>query len=162
MHELFRVQQRTAFLEQLDDGRIGIPNLQPVVLGKAVAQDAFFIHVAGGVESVLHAGGEVFRAVRGRGVNHAGAGVHGDVVGQHAEDFAIEKGMLKVEALHLAPGEACQFLRVLKVAFLGHIGSQPGRHDVRPRPRIQAQRTLRGDGTPPPSTPAVSREWWSR
>ena len=65
VHELFRVQQRATLFEQFDDGRIGVPNLQPVVLGKAVAQDALFVHVAGGVEAVLHAGSEVFGAVRG-------------------------------------------------------------------------------------------------
>ena len=70
----------------------------PFVLGQAIAQDAFFIDVAGGVEAVLDAGHEVFGAVRGRGVDDAGAGVHGDVVGEHAENFAVEKWMLEVEA----------------------------------------------------------------
>ena len=63
-------------------------------------------------------------------MNHAGAGVHGHVVRQHAENLAIEKRMLKVQTLHLAAGEARQFFRVLQIAFLGYIGSQPGRDDV--------------------------------
>ena len=44
------------------------------------------IDAAGGVEAVALAGVEVVRAVRGRGVHCAGAGVGGDVGGQHAED----------------------------------------------------------------------------
>ena len=143
-------------------GALASQTFKPVVLGKAVAQDAFFVHVAGGVEAVLHAGGEVLRAVRRRGVHHAGAGVHGDVVRQHAENFAIEKRMLKVQALHLAAGEARQFLRVLQVAFRGHIGGQPGGDDVDFAAQIRARRTLRRDGRPQPWTRAASREWWSR
>ncbi len=49
------------------------------------------------VELVLDAGVEVVRAVRGRGVHHAGAGVHGDVVGEHAENCAIEERVCKVQ-----------------------------------------------------------------
>ena len=84
---------------QVDDRLIGVPNALAVVLGQAVAQDAFFIHMAGGIEPVLDAGGEVLRAVRGRGVDDARACVHGDVVGEHAENLAVEERVLEVEAL---------------------------------------------------------------
>jgi hypothetical protein len=50
-------------------------------------------------------------------VDHAGAGVHGDVVGEHAENFAIEEGMLEVEALELAAGEVREFARVGEAAL---------------------------------------------
>ena len=53
------------------------------------------------LESVAHAGVEVVRAVRGRGVDGAGALFGGDVVGVHAEDGAIEEGMLEGDALEL-------------------------------------------------------------
>src|SRR5208282_6369591 len=69
--------------------------LEAVVFGKAVAQDALLIHVAGGVQAVLDSGGEVFSAVRGRGVDNASAGIHGDVVRQHAQNVPVEKGMLE-------------------------------------------------------------------
>ncbi len=88
---LFRVQQSAAALEQVDDRLIRFPDALAGVLRQAVAQDAFFVDVAGGVETVLHAGEKVLRAVRGSGVDHAGARVHGDVVGEHAENLAVEE-----------------------------------------------------------------------
>ena len=68
--------------------------------------------------------------MRWGGVDNACAGVHGDVVGQHAEDFAIEEGMLKVQPLHLAAGEVGEFVSVFETAFRGHIGGQPCRDNV--------------------------------
>ena len=116
--ELFGMQQRAALLQQFDDGRIGVPDLQAVVLRQAVAQDAVFVHVAGGVEPVLHAGGKVFRTVRWRGVDHASAGVHGDVIGQHAENLAIQKRMLKVQrAPVLLPGKCASSRRIREAAL---------------------------------------------
>src|SRR5208337_5512446 len=105
----FRVQQSAAAFDQIDDGLIGVPNALAVVLGQAVAQDAFFVDVAGGVEAILDAGGEVLSSVRGSGVDDSGSRVHGDVVGEHAENFAVEKGMPEVEALKLASGKVSQF-----------------------------------------------------
>ena len=54
-------------------GCVGVEDLLAVVFGQAVAHDAGVVHVAGQVELVLHAGVEVIRAVRRRGVDHAGA-----------------------------------------------------------------------------------------
>ncbi len=66
-------EQRAAVLQQLDDGRVGLVDVEAVVLGQAVAQAAGFVDVAGLGEGVFAAGGEVVRAVRGRGVDGAGA-----------------------------------------------------------------------------------------
>ena len=55
---------------------------------------------------VLDAGVEVIRAVRRGGVHRAGALVHGDVVGQHAQDCALQKRMRKLRVLQFLPGEA--------------------------------------------------------
>ena len=80
----FRVQQRAAAFDQIDDGLIGIPDALAVVFREAVAQNPFFIDIAGGIEAVLNAGDEVFGSMRRRGVDYAGSGIHGDVVGEHA------------------------------------------------------------------------------
>src|SRR5271163_1544838 len=98
---LLGVEQSATAFDQVDDGLIGVPHALAGVFGQAIAQDAFFVDVAGGVESVFDSGKEIFGAVRGSGVDHAGTGVHGDVVGEHAQNFAVEEGMLKVEALAL-------------------------------------------------------------
>ena len=57
------------------------------------------IDAAGRVEAVALAGVEVVCAVRGRGVDRAGAGVGGDVGGQHAQNAALEERMLEGDAL---------------------------------------------------------------
>ena len=158
----FRVQQRAAAFDQIDNGLIGVPNALAVVFGQAVAQDAFFVDVAGGIEAVLDAGAEVFSAMRGRGVDDAGAGVHGDVVGEHAENFAVEEGMLEVEALELASGEVREFARVRQGRISRRRLSPAWRQRCRPRRRIPAPRILRRDGRRRPSRRAASRESWSR
>src|SRR6266568_4232383 len=66
---------------------IRVPHTLAIVFGQAVAQDTFFIDIAGGVESVLNAGCEVFGAVRGCGVHHASPGVQGVVVQMMVETF---------------------------------------------------------------------------
>ena len=98
----FAVQQRASASYELEDRLVSVPYTQVVVLGQAVAQDSFFVDSAGSVESVFDAGEEVFGAVRWGSVNYAGAGVHGDIIGEDAENFAIEERMLEVEALQLA------------------------------------------------------------
>ena len=49
------------------------------------------VNVGGQIQLVLYPGVEVVGAVRRRGVDHARALVHGDVVGQHAEDRALKE-----------------------------------------------------------------------
>ena len=158
----FRVQQRAAAFDQVDDGLIGVPNALAVVFRQAVAQDAFFVDVAGGIEAVLHAGGEVFSAVRRRSVDDAGAGIHGDVVGEHAKNFAVEEGMLEVEALELASGEVSELARVRRGRISRRRLSPAWRQRCKPRRRIPALRILRWDEKPRPSRRAASRESSSR
>ena len=81
-------QQHAAALQQLDDQRIGLEDLLAFVFRQAVAQDAGLVHIAMQVEAVLHASGEVVRAMRRGGVHRARSGIHGDVVAEHAEDAA--------------------------------------------------------------------------
>ena len=102
---LFRMQQRSPPLHQVDDRSIGVPHSLAVVLRQSVAHNALFVHVAGGVEAILHAGGEILRAVGRCGVNHSRPGVHGDVVREHSQNFALQERMLKVKPLQLPTGE---------------------------------------------------------
>ena len=58
------------------------------------------------VEPYFDAGVEVVGAVGGRGVDRAGALIGGDVVGEDAEDVAIEKRVLKLMRSSLRALEA--------------------------------------------------------
>ena len=125
----FRVKKRAALPEQFRDGRVGDPNFLARVLGQPVAKDAFFVHVAGGIEAVLHPGGEVFGAVGGRGVNHTCTRIHGDVIGQHAQDLAIQKRMLEIKVLQLPSGKMRQLARIGQIALFRHVSGPFGRND---------------------------------
>ncbi len=62
-------------------------------------------------EVVALAGVEVVYAVGGSGVDGSGALFGGDVVGDDAEDLAVEEGMLEgdaVEASRRGSGQGCQ------------------------------------------------------
>ena len=99
-------------------GCVGLEDFLAVVFGQAVAHDAGGVHVGGQVELVLHAGVEVVRAVRGRGVDHARALIHGDVVGEHAEHGAIEeRDGRNLRVLQFPAGEAGDDLRLLQPAL---------------------------------------------
>ena len=82
-------QQRAALLQHGHDDGIGGPDFHALegrrsgeIPGARVHVDvADGIDAAGGVEAVALAGVEVVRAVGGRGVDRAGAGVGGDVGG---------------------------------------------------------------------------------
>src|SRR5947209_4136679 len=103
------MQQGAAPLQQFHDGSVSLPYALAVVLWQTVAQDAFFVHITGRIQTVLDAGGEVLRAMRRRGVNNSRPRIHSDVVGQHPENLAVEKRMLKLQPLHLPAGELRQF-----------------------------------------------------
>ena len=127
---LLRMQQSAAALQQVHNRLIRFPYALAVVFRQPVAQNPFFVDIAGGVEPVLNAGNEVLRAMRRRGVDYAGPGVHGHVIGQHAENFAVEERMLEVQALHLPSREVGEFMRIRKIAFLRNIFRKLRRHNV--------------------------------
>ena len=109
---------------------VRFPDSLAGVFRQTIAQDSFFVDIAGSVEAVLHAGHEVFGAVRRRGVDDAGSRVHGDVVSEHAKDFAIEKWMLKIQALQLASGKVNQRFRISEIALCGDFLRQLGGDNI--------------------------------
>ena len=68
--------------------------------------------------------------MRRRGVDDAGAGVHGDVIGEHAQDFAVEKWMLKIETFKFASRKVGQFADVEEAAFCDRMFCQLRCDDV--------------------------------
>ena len=91
--DVLAAKQHASRFEELNDRFVGFENSQAVILGQSVKQVAGAVDVARLVDAVLDSGVEVVGAVRGSGMNRAGALVHGHIVGQHAEDLAIEKRM---------------------------------------------------------------------
>ena len=89
------------------------------------------------IKAVLNAGDEVVRAVRGRGVDGACSGVHGDVVAQHAEDGPLQERMSEGRVLQLRARERGHFLRLAKIAFLDRLLCQISGHDVDPFASIE-------------------------
>ena len=79
-----------------------------------------------GSRQIALAGIEVVGAVRGRGVDRAGARVGGDVGAQYAEDRAFQERMLEGYAFEQGALEAGKLFRVAKPAGRGHLFSQRG------------------------------------
>ena len=137
MLRLLRMQQSPATLHQFDDGRVRFPHPLAGVFRQAVAQDAFFVDIAGRVESILHAGDEIFRTMRWRRVDYARSRVHRDVIGEHAQDFPIQKWMLEIQPLHLSSREVREFARIGEAALFGRIFCQLRSDDVHFATRFQ-------------------------
>ena len=163
MHKLFRVQQRAAFPEQLDDGRIGGPDFQPVVLRQAVAHDAGCVHVAGEVELVLHAGVEVFprRAMARCGQLRCRCPWSRSRQG-HRESCGQETDAESSSAPSCRRRSARAPAVSFRLHFAGDFGSQPAPRRYTPRRPIRRLHSPRLDETPLPSKRGASREWWSR
>ena len=70
------------------------------------------IDAAGGVEPVALAGIKVVGAVSRRGMDGAGAGIGGDVGGEHAQDAALQERMLEGDAVERGALEAGEFFHV--------------------------------------------------
>ncbi len=111
VHEVVRADEGAASAEEVFDGAVGLVDEEALVLGEAVAELALGVDVAGEGQTVALAGGEVVGAVGGGGVDGAGALVGGDVVGEDAEDFAVEEGVLEGGAVQLVALEGGDGLR---------------------------------------------------
>ncbi len=130
-------QGASLFKQGHDDG-IGLPDSEAVEGGRGGLRPGLGIDVdvtagidaAGGVDAVLLAGREIVHAVRGRGVDCAGALVGGDVGGEDAEDGALEERMLEGDAIEGCAFEAGEFDRIFEVARGLHALSQFRSDDV--------------------------------
>jgi hypothetical protein len=78
------MQQAAALLEQIDDQRVRVPHLLAREVLDLRGQETALVHRAVDVEAIFHPREVVVPAVTGGGVDDTGAGVEGDVVGQHA------------------------------------------------------------------------------
>ena len=102
-------EERALLFEQFDDDRVGLQDGLQIFVGQRWPSAVTLGVAAGGRrhrrtglrEAVALAGVEVVDAVGGRGVDGAGALLGGDVVGEDAEDAAVEEGMLEGGAFEL-------------------------------------------------------------
>ena len=95
-------------------GSFALNTVRPSYSGSPFLDTARIIHVAGLVEPIADAGIEVVRAMRGRCMDSTGALVGSDIFSIHAEDFAIEEGMMECLSIQCRPFEACDFFRPFK------------------------------------------------
>src|SRR5215475_10111109 len=124
------MQQRATTFYQFDDQLVRVPNSLTVVFRQPISENAALVDVAGRVESVFHSCKKILSAVRWRSVDHARACVHGDVICEYTQNFAIKKRMLEIQAFKLASGEVSQFTRIGELALLRHIYRQLRGNDV--------------------------------
>ncbi len=116
------LDERARLAQQLDHLRVGLEDAlarESLDLGHEAAA---LVHRAIDVEPVADARQVVVPAVAGCRVHDAGAGVEGDVVGEHARRVAVDPGMPEAHLLELgalrhgerrAEGEAEALLRLL-------------------------------------------------
>ena len=102
----------------------------PSYCGQAVVDASGVIDVRGLVESVARAGVEVVGAVGRGGVDGASSLVGRDVVGENAEDGAIQKRMLKRDPLHARAFEGRDGNGGFQIAGFANRGGQRLGDDV--------------------------------
>ena len=147
-------EQRAAVAQHVDDRVVRLPDVQAgedqprraaSTAGTRRAVDR--IDLRGGVlvhQAVLLADREVFLAVAGRGVHHAGAVFGGDVVAEHHRDLAIGvERMLQLLAFQLGAVDAAEHDDVVR----RRSARAPCRPALRPAPADGAGRRARGPST---------------
>ena len=143
--------QRAALFEQRHDDGIRRPHLESIEGRRGGLRPGLGIDMnvpagvdaASGVETVLLAGVEVVNAVRGCGMHRAGAGVGGDVGGQHAQDGPLQKRMLESDPVEHGSFEAGDLFCGAELARLGHLPGQLRGDDVHGRSVVVSRSCLR-------------------
>jgi len=123
-------EERAARGDEIDDGLIGLEDGLAFVLGQAIAEASGVVDVTSLVEAITRTGVEVVSAVGRRGVDSPGSLIGGDVVGEDAEDGAIEKRMLECDAFHLRAFEGRNGNGGFKIAAFADRGGQGLGDDV--------------------------------
>ena len=123
-------EERAARGDQVDDRLIGLENSLAVVLREAIVQASVVIDVTGLVESIPRAGVKVVSAVGRGGVDGASSLVGRDVLGENAEDGAIQKRMLKRDPLHARAFEGRDGNGGFQIAGFANRGGERLGHDI--------------------------------
>ncbi len=111
--------ERARGAQVLDDALVGREDLQPGVRPRLGGEAARGVDRIDDRQAVAHAGLEVVRAVSGRGVHDAGAGLELDVLGEHHDGIAVEERMPHrepVERASLRLGRAAPRARLARTA----------------------------------------------
>ncbi len=94
MDDVLAGEQSAGLLHILQDDGVGLLGHHPGVLAGVVGVAALIVHGHDHVHAVAPAGLVVVGAEAGGGVDAAGTGVHGDVVGQHQTGGLGQEGMV--------------------------------------------------------------------
>jgi len=97
--DLVRGEQAADFAQLLDDGGVGIPDVEAAEEGQALGKAAVALHRREDLlvaHAVALAGLEVLQAVGRRAMHHARAGIQRDVVAEIHRRFALVEGMAEL------------------------------------------------------------------
>ena len=123
-------EEHTAFLHIRQNDGVGFVGFQALILTGVVGVPALVVHRHHQIHTVAHTGLVVVSAEAGGGVNTAGTGVHGDILGVHQTGGLGQERMVCQHILKEAAGVGGQHLIILKAANLHHLVHQGLCHDV--------------------------------
>ena len=130
MDDLLAGEESAALLHVGQDDGVGRLCLHPGVLAGVVSVAALVVHGDHHLHAVPAAGLIVVRAKARGGVDAAGAGVHGDVVGQQQAAGLVQEGVLGQHILKERARVGLHDLIGVNAAHLHHLFHQGLRHDV--------------------------------
>ena len=130
MHDLLGGEEHAALLHVREDDGVGFLGAEAGVLAGVVGMAALIVHGHHHLRAVAHAGLVVVGAEAGGGVDAAGAGVHGDVVGVHDQTGLLQEGVLGQHVLEEAAGMGLDDLKALKAAGLHDLFGQRLGQDI--------------------------------
>ena len=130
MDDLLAGEESAALLHVSQDDGVGLLGLHAGVLAGVVGVTAAVVHGHHHLHAIAAAGLVVVGAEAGSGVDTAGTGVHGDVVGQQQAGGLIQEGVLGQHVLKEGAGMGLGDLPGLKAAHLHDLLHQGLGHDI--------------------------------
>ena len=130
VNNVLRSEEHAALLHVGQDHRVGFLGAHAGVLAGVIGVAALVVHRHHHLHAVAHAGQIVVSAEAGSGVDAAGAGVHGDVIGQQQAGGLGQEGVIRQHIFIEGTGVAFQDLKAVKAADVHDLLGQGLGHDV--------------------------------
>ena len=128
--DLLGSEEHAALLHVSQDHRVGFLGAHAGVLAGVIGVAALIVHRHHHLHAVAHAGQIVVSAEAGGGVDAAGAGVHGDVIGQQQAGGLGQEGVIRQHILIEGAGVTLQNFIAFKAADVHDLLGQGLGHDV--------------------------------
>ena len=128
--DLLGGEQSAAFLHVRENDGVAFLGLHTGVLAGVDGVTAVVVHGDDQIHAVAHTGLVVVGAEAGSGVDTAGTGIHGDVLGVHQTGGLVQEGMLRQHILKELAGVGGDDLIMLEAADVHDLVHQSLRHDI--------------------------------